>query len=255
MFNISNWFGNTLKEIKPSNRTLGFEHIYVIHLNYREDRREKMDKLVSYLNLDVEYFDAVSKFDKILQKYANENGEVTVGQRACYVTHYLVYHTVIDKGFNNVLILEDDVDFESNITDIMTDIHRNLPESWDTLFLGHCYETRGQLVGNSSFPNQLYKSMQPQCAHAYGISKSGASKILEAIDPMNPRGPIDYEIALQVENEGIISYSVHPQPIIQCKIDNPSDVALTSYYPFVLTNSTMALLGLLNENQDNKQWM
>ncbi|CAG8641522.1 24162_t:CDS:1 [Racocetra persica] len=214
-----------------------------------------MDKLVSYLNLDVEYFDAISKFDKILKKYTNENGKVTVGQIACYVTHYLVYHTIIDKGFNNALILEDDVDFETNITDIMTDIHRNLPESWDTLYIGNCYEKRGQLVGNSSFPNKLYESMQPLCKHAYAISKSGAHKMLEAIDPMNPRGAIDNEISLQVKNKYIISYSVHPQPIIQYKIDNPSDVALISYYPFVLTNSTMVLLGLLDENQNNKQWM
>ncbi|CAG8687487.1 1898_t:CDS:1 [Racocetra persica] len=213
-----------------------------------------MNKLVSYLNLDVEYFDAISKFNKVLQRYTNENGKVTVGQRACYITHYLIYNKIIDEGFNNALILEDDVDFETNITDIMIDIHRNLPESWDTVHLGHCYEARGNLVGNSSFPNKLYESMNPQCTHAYAISNSGAYKMLQAIDPMNPRGPIDYEISQQIKYKGIISYSVHPQPIIQYKTDNPSDVALTSNYPFSLTNSTMVLLGLRG-NEYYKQWM
>ncbi|CAG8691234.1 18966_t:CDS:1 [Racocetra fulgida] len=212
-----------------------------------------MNKQVSYLNLDVEYFDAISKFNKILNRFTNENGKLTVGQRACYITHYLIYNQIIDEGLNNVLILEDDVDFETNITDIMTDIHRNLPKSWDTLHLGHCYEVKGKLVGNSSFPNKLYEAMFPQCTHAYAISNSGAHKMLQAIDPMNPRGPIDYEISLQTKYKRITSYSVHPQPIIQSKIDNPSDVAVTSNYPFELTNSTMVLLGLLGTY--DKQWM
>ncbi|RIB09128.1 glycosyltransferase family 25 protein [Gigaspora rosea] len=254
-FNILNLINNLSQEIIPSKRTLGFDHIYVIGLDYRKDRREIMDKQISYLNLDVEYFKAVSKYDKILHKFTNINSKVTVGQRACYVSHYLIYQTIIEEGFNSALILEDDVDFEANITDIMADIYQNLPESWDTLHVGHCYETIGQPVGSSSFPNKLYQSVEPQCSHAYAVSNSGVHKLLKLIDPMNALGPIDYEISTRVKSKEIISYSIHPQPIIQWKEGNPSDVAPTSHYPFSLTNSTMNLLGLINENKYPEEWM
>ncbi|CAG8811223.1 24552_t:CDS:1 [Gigaspora margarita] len=207
-----------------------------------------MDKQISYFNLDVEYFEAVSKDDKILNKFTNANSKMTAGQRACYVSHYLIYQSIIEKGFNNALILEDDVDFDTNITDIMADIYQNLPEPWDTLHVGHCYEMIGQPVGSSSFPNKLYQSVKPQCAHAYAVSNSGAHKLLKLIDPIKPIIPVDYKISLIIRSKNIISYSIHPQPIIQWKEGNPSNVAQTSNYPFSLTNSTMNLLGLIDNN-------
>ncbi|RIB28229.1 glycosyltransferase family 25 protein [Gigaspora rosea] len=248
-FNIFNWINNSPQEIIPSNRTLGFDHIYVLHLDYRKDRREIMDKLLSYFNLDVEYFEAVSKYDKILNKFTNANSKLTVGQRACYVSHYLIFQSIIEEGFNNTLILEDDVDFEVNITEIMADIYQNLPEHWDTLHIGHCYEMIGQPVGSSSFPNKLYQSVNPQCTHAYAVSNSGAHKLLKLIDPIKPIGPVDYEISLIINSKKIISYSIHPQPIIQWKENFPSEVSFPTTFQFSLTNSTMNLLGLIDKNQ------
>ncbi|CAG8647367.1 886_t:CDS:1, partial [Racocetra fulgida] len=146
-------------------------------------------------------------------------------QKACYLSHYSIYKLIVDKGYNSVLILEDDADFELNITAIMTDIHRDLPDSWETLYVGHCYEYIGEQVGKNSSVHRLYKSVFPMCTHAYAVSYSGARKLVELLDPMTPRGTVDYSLAVVISEGNISSYSVHPQPIVQWKADdNPADI-------------------------------
>ncbi|CAG8491000.1 28891_t:CDS:1 [Dentiscutata erythropus] len=205
-----------------------------------------MDKLASYLNLDLDYFSAASRYDNnIFQKYGY--GKLSPSGRACYLSHYMIYKSIIDKGFHSALILEDDVDFETDITKIMTRIHRNLPAYWDTLYIGHCYEEIGKLVDDSSFANRLYESVMPSCTHAYAVSYWGARKLLEKLDPMIPvpqNNTIDLAILKKIKNNEITSYSVHPQPIIQWKTkDNPSDIPESLSPHFSLKNSTLYLLG------------
>ncbi|CAG8788602.1 25641_t:CDS:1, partial [Dentiscutata erythropus] len=243
LFEFSNNSQKEIKEIKPSNRTLGFDHIYVINLYYRTDRRDRMDKLASYLDLDFDYFSAASRYDNSLfRKYGY--GELSPSRRACYLSHYMIYKLIIDEGLNNALILEDDVDFETNIAAITTEIHRNLPAYWDTLYIGHCFESIGKLVDNSSFTNRLYESVMPVCAHAYAVSNWGARKLLEKLDPMIPHDAIDLALLEIIKNKEITSYSVHPAPIIQWKSkNNPSDIPESYPTYFSLKNSTLHFLG------------
>ncbi|CAG8711618.1 17544_t:CDS:1, partial [Cetraspora pellucida] len=145
---------NFQKEFNPTNRTLGFDHIYVIHLDYRTDRFERLNEISSYLGLDFDYFSAVSKYDEqFLRRFGTANMDLS--QKACFLSHYLVYKQIIDKGYNSTLILEDDVDFELNITAIMNDIHHVLPSSWETLYVGSCQELVGELVGKNSSLHKL----------------------------------------------------------------------------------------------------
>ncbi|CAG8548015.1 10214_t:CDS:1, partial [Racocetra fulgida] len=231
------------KEFRIANRTLGFDHIYVIHLDYRTDRRERLDEISSYLGLDFDYFSAVSKNDEqFLNRFGS--GDMDLPQKACYLSHYLIYKEIIDKGYDSALILEDDVDFELNITAIMTDIHHDLPPSWETLYIGSCFESMGEQVGKGSSVHRLYKSVAPMCLHAYAVSYSGAQKLLELLDPEVPLGTVDYSLSEVVRYGKVSSYSVHPQPIVQWKsTDNPSDIPNSQLLSFDLLNSTLRFLG------------
>ncbi|CAG8592405.1 7740_t:CDS:2, partial [Racocetra fulgida] len=179
---------NLQKEFRPINRTLGFDHIYVIHLDYRTDRFARLNEISSYLGLDFDYFPAVSKYDEqFLRRFGT--ADMDFSQKACFLSHYLVYNQIIDKGYNSTLILEDDVDFELNITAIMNDIHHDLPSSWETLFVGTCQEREflvGERVGKSSSLHKLYTALSTMCMHAYAVSYSGVRKIVELLDPVTP---------------------------------------------------------------------
>ncbi|CAG8722312.1 1768_t:CDS:2, partial [Dentiscutata erythropus] len=233
---------NLQKPFKSSNRTLGFDHIYIVHLDYRTDRRERLDELASYLGLDFDYLSAISKNDEqILRKYGS--ADMISPQKACYLSHCFIYKEIIDKGYNNALILEDDVDFELNITAIMTDIHRDLPASWEMLYVGHCFEDVGEQVGISSSVHRLYKSVAPMCTHAYAVSYSGARKLIELVDPVIPRGTIDYSLSVVVKDKKVNSFDVHPPAISQWKAaDNPSDIPSSQQLSISLLNSTLHFL-------------
>ncbi|CAG8438568.1 8227_t:CDS:2 [Scutellospora calospora] len=143
---------------------------------------------------------------------------MSLPQKSCYISHYLIYKLMIDKSYNSVLILEDDVDFELNVTAIMTDIYRDLPASWELslLYVGHCFEYVGKQVGKSSFVHRLYKSNM-YATHAYAVSYSGANKLVDLLDPVTPHGTVNYSLRVVVRKGSISSYSVHPQPIF-CKV-------------------------------------
>ncbi|RIB08464.1 glycosyltransferase family 25 protein [Gigaspora rosea] len=231
---------NLQKQFIPFNRTLGFNHIYIIHLKNRIDRRERLEEISSYLGLDFDYFPAISKNDKqILSRYGS--ADMNLQQKACYLSHYFLYKQIIDKGYNSVLILEDDADFELNITAVIADIYRDLPASWDMLYLGHCFEGIGELVGKSSPVHRLHKSMFPMCTHAYAVSYSGVRKLIDLIDPVIPRGTVDYSISVVIEEKNVSSYSIHPQLIVQWK--DHSDISGSLDLFFNLLNSTSRFLG------------
>ncbi|KAF0506670.1 putative inactive glycosyltransferase 25 family member 3 [Gigaspora margarita] len=231
------------KQNKSLDRTLGFDHIYVINLDYRMDRRKRLDDIASYLGLDFKYFPAISKDDvQTLNRYGS--ADMNPSAKACYLSHYYIYKLMVAENYNSALILEDDADFELNITDIMTDIHRDLPASWEVLYVGHCFESVGEQVGKSSSVHRLYKSVSPMCLHAYAISYSAVHKLIELLDPVIPRGSVDYSLKVLIDEGKISSYSVHPQPIVQWKAtDNPSDITNSIPLSFSLLNSTSRFLG------------
>ncbi|CAG8747177.1 14876_t:CDS:1 [Dentiscutata erythropus] len=204
-----------------------------------------MEAIANQLNLDFEFFPAVSKFDrKELEKF-NNSDQLLTSQKACYISHYKVYQSIIANDYDNVLILEDDVDIEMNIVNIMTDILSDLPIGWDLLYLGHCgWEKHGIPVGRSN-EHGVYKSTKPGCTHAYAVSSLGANKLLKNLELNNLKAPIDLEIIEKIQQGIIISYSFQPQVIVQWRsVDNPSDVnpgSTEGSYP--LRNSTLHYLG------------
>ncbi|RIB30805.1 hypothetical protein C2G38_2026579 [Gigaspora rosea] len=203
-----------------------------------------MEAIANQLNLNFDYFPAVSKFDrKELEKF--NSGKLLTSQKACYISHYKVYQSIIANGYDSALILEDDVDIEMNIVNIMTDILPNLPSGWDLLYLGHCGWEKNDEYVSSSNEFKVYKSNEPGCTHAYAVSSLGANKLLNNLELENPQDPIDLEIIEKIQQGTINSFSFQPQVIVQWRsIDNPSDVNPGSNlgsYP--LKNSTLHYLG------------
>ncbi|CAG8777590.1 7492_t:CDS:1, partial [Cetraspora pellucida] len=68
--------------------------------------------------------------------------------------------------------------------------------------------------------------------------------LIELLDPVIPRGTIDYSLAVVISEGNVSSYSVHPQPIVQwIADDNPTDIPKSQRLFFSLLNSTLRFLG------------
>ncbi|CAG8605843.1 18527_t:CDS:2 [Acaulospora morrowiae] len=204
--NSSNTISNTAP--KNYNKTLGFENIYVINLAHRRDRHFKMGGIEDVLELNFEFFPAVSTNDsEILDKY---DFDIAPNHKSCYVSHYRVYESIVH---------------------------------WEMLYIGHCsWERGGKFIGDAgSF--QLYESTYPVCTHAYAVSLSGAKKLLNEL--LNPSLPVDLEIVNKIKQGNIKSYSLEPSAIVQWKSkDNPSDVSPgAKQWTYPLKKSTLHYLG------------
>ncbi|RHZ47036.1 hypothetical protein Glove_595g19 [Diversispora epigaea] len=233
-------------DTKESPSTLGFDHIYVINLDFRIDRKEKIQMIANHHNLDFDIFPAVSNDDiKTLDKY---NSTMSSRYKACYVSHYKVYESIVTHGYNSTLILEDDIDMEEDIKKIVEEeVLPYLPENWDLLYLGSCaaggVHDNDVSLNGESFEYKIFTNKFPACTHAYAVSLAGAQKLLNYL--VNVNIPLDLYLREVMFAGNITTVTLIPSAIVQWKSeDNPSDVSPGAKQPTSsLTNSTLHLLG------------
>ncbi|CAG8519195.1 4263_t:CDS:1 [Diversispora eburnea] len=243
-------FDEYILDTKEDPSTLGFDHIYVINLDNRTDRKEKMQMIANYHNLDFDFFSAVSKDDiKTLNKYPSS---LSPRHKACYVSHYKVYESIVTHGYNSSLILEDDIDLEEDIKRIVVEeVLPYLPENWELLYIGSCFAGGiwdGDVsLNGESFEYKLLPFKSPLCNHAYAVSLVGAQKLLNYLVDVDI--PIDLYLRKIMDAGNITEITLIPSAITQwISDDNPSDVSPDAVPPtFSLTNSTLHLLGFKEE--------
>ncbi|CAG8610252.1 17686_t:CDS:2 [Funneliformis caledonium] len=194
-------------------KTLFFDRIYVINIERRTDRRERMTKMLNQLNLDYKFVSAIdSSSSEVDVYYKQHNGYLTRGAIACWLSHLKVYQSIFDD------------------------------RSWEMLYIGHCSEEN--LRDPYKHPN-LYVSTRPSCTHAYAISFIGAWVLLNELS--NIKEPIDVELVRLIEPGKINSFSIEPPLAAQWRDGNPSDVSAndTSYIPYYLKRSTLRYLRIV----------
>ncbi|RHZ62860.1 hypothetical protein Glove_334g37 [Diversispora epigaea] len=227
------------------NSTLGFDHIYCINLPFRSDRREKINVIAKFHNLDIDFVEAINfKDTKTLKHYS---ASLAPQHKACYASHYKTYELVVSNNYQSALILEDDVDFEINIKDFLNEIQPFLPNDWEMYYLGNCaWDTSNTIYYNGNeFGSDLIlsKSFRPACSHAYAVSLKGAQKLLEKL--VNISEPVDVALIDLMLEDKIFSLSLSPSIINQWKSkDDPSDISPGAQdEPHNLKNSTLELFG------------
>ena len=99
------------------------DHIYCLNLERSVDRREKIGKEFEKESLDVEFFKGCD--GKAIGKS---------GVFGCAQSHINIWKDVIEKGYENVLIFEDDVWLEKEFKKYLEILEP--PEKWDVLYLG-----------------------------------------------------------------------------------------------------------------------
>ncbi|CAG8809853.1 3759_t:CDS:1, partial [Racocetra fulgida] len=143
----------------------------------------------------------------------------------CYLSHYEIFESIIENGYEIALIFEDDVDMERNFTDIMTEALHNVPDDWDLLYLGHCGEQKGEYIETNLTVHALHKSLFAQCLHGYAVSAKGTKKLIEKLNIDKPENHVDVDISNLVVAGEITSYSIHPQIVVQFNgVNDLSDV-------------------------------
>lgn len=139
-----------------------FDRIVCICLTSREDRYIEQKRIFEDANIPVTFY----------RPEKHKNG----GIQGCFESHINVITDSYNKGFNNVLIFEDDATPTSmfnlnSMNECVSFMKTN--SDWDLLFLGSNVKS-GEGVDDTAFPH-IYKSRFLN-AHAYVVSRKGMEK-------------------------------------------------------------------------------
>jgi GR25 family glycosyltransferase involved in LPS biosynthesis len=153
---------------------------YIINLPHRKDRLEKVlsFNLPSPEVVEAVYYSQLSDTqkefwnDKIITE---ENFIDSDGAMGCFASHYTIWNYISKREDEYALVVEDDVNFKSNIDSIL----KELPEDFDILFLGGTYE--GGYFKFGVYKPEFHKK-NAFTTEAYIVSKKGAFKLLDLVD-------------------------------------------------------------------------
>lgn len=163
------------------------DDIFVINLDDNKSRLHEFDIMMKRLQLKYNRFSAIQG-DKLpdnnfyRNKYLKKFNFLSKGEIGCLLSHVMLWEELVNNdNLNRILIFEDDArTHTNNISQLITDFYNyindnNIGEP-DILYLGKSLDYCSQY--EAVYSNLVYKSVHPQCLHAYIITKEGARKLL-----------------------------------------------------------------------------
>jgi GR25 family glycosyltransferase involved in LPS biosynthesis len=111
-----------------------FDNIYVLNLHHRKDRFMTISEKLSKYNIKFERFSATdgSVLNKVWRNFNNPYF-TTPNYLACAISHLSIFHDAQKKGYDRILILEDDVVINKNINEMLPSLNFDFQ---DVLYLG-----------------------------------------------------------------------------------------------------------------------
>ncbi|KAJ1972525.1 hypothetical protein H4R35_004625 [Dimargaris xerosporica] len=199
------------------------DHVYVINLKSRTDRKDLMSILMQYAGLDVEFFPGTTP-DTLgfVPGEKQRPKSLTKGQLACWRSHMNVYRDVMVQGYRHALILEDDVDLEIDTKDLLAEMIPRLPKDWDLFYAGFCGSVNNNDQVDELNP-PLLRFYNTGCTHGYVVSLRGARRLLYLLQ--KPTGPIDLMILSLAHHNMTQVYATNPPWIAQVRRpDDPTNI-------------------------------
>ena len=220
----------------PKKSKLGFDEIFMVNLERRPDRYERMKYNFDQLGIDYKWVPAMDG-RKITEELLAEAGikmlpefsepyhgrALTYGEIGCFLSHYKLWQQIVEEELDLVLIFEDDIKFEpyfiSKLEYLKSELF-DLEGSWDLVFLGR------KILHNSEEPwlegsEQLVKVDYTYWTLSYLLTLRGA-KLLLAGEPLGKMVPVDEYLpimygrhpnstwAQHFPSEKLRALSVHP---------------------------------------------
>ena len=169
----------------------GVEKIYVIHWSKLDGREAEMKarlnrvlpssweeaNLVSFVNA----FDS----DHLSQSQIscltdNVTAHLTLGVLSVTAKHYLAYHDMLLREYQNALIMEDDVDFRDHFGGKVEQLLKELPRGWSNCFVSGCVASLECRAGAGAFLKSP-PGDGSNCAYGYLISAVGAKQMWDML--------------------------------------------------------------------------
>lgn len=199
---------------------LNVDKIYMTHWTRLSDRKKF---LTSYLPENaINEIEWVELYDKenwikedILKEYPNifglnpkgrylNDSEISLALKHCWLIK-----DAFENKYDSILVLEDDVVFAQNFVENFNNYKQQLPNDWDSCFIGTCCNLHARTIENLN----VYKTNSSRCTHAYILSRKGIEKLITDIDSINEC--IDWYYNLVIEKLSLQNYWFEPSLAFQ----------------------------------------
>jgi glycosyl transferase, family 25 len=159
------------------------ENLYLFHyyrlLEGKNDKSHIMEKIpdkMFYINLD----EAVERRARCEQQFKKHGLDVERvvgepgGMQGCTQSHLKCIRMAKERGYDSILIFEDDVVLERNFTTYFYNFLKQVSSDWSLIYLGGYHMKRPERCTNN-----IYRVKATLSTHAYIIRKNLFDKILD----------------------------------------------------------------------------
>jgi len=114
-----------------------FDKVFCLNLPIREDRRERMTSLFSRYNMNVDFFSAVRGFAIPYVHSLVSDRFSAAGYVGTLISYLNLFDYALDKGYEKICVIEDDVAVHKNIHSIADEYIPKLPENTDMAYFSY----------------------------------------------------------------------------------------------------------------------
>lgn len=182
----------------------GMDKLFIINLPERADRRRQMQRQLRKLGLSLQH-PLVEVFPAC--RPAEALDWPTLGTRGCFISHYEVIRAAQARGYQRILVLEDDCDFVDDVASHWPRLMQALAgREWDVAYPGHPQSSGEGATGWRPLSGPM------QLAHCYLVHGRVMPALLAFLEAVMARpaghplgGPQHYDGALNM------FYAQHPE--------------------------------------------
>ena len=136
--------------------------IICLNLEKRTDRKDICDSIFKKFNLNVEYFNAVDGTT------LPQRGKITPGHRGCCMSHKKIFEYILSNNWENVLILEDDVEFDDNLHLLFEQYYNEVPLDWQLLYFGGNHNSLTPKLVSA----HVHRLVKTYTTHCYAVKRN-----------------------------------------------------------------------------------
>lgn len=205
------WMGRDSVEPPPENRIYDFfDRVVVINLDNRQDRMDRLDRHFAEVGWP---FRQPQRFSAIDGRYVKPPSWWKAGAPAwgCMRSHLQIIERALMDQVNSVLILEDDVFFQSDFVERAKAFFEAVPNDWQQIYLGgqHLHQRR-QLPKKVN--EEVVQPYNVNRTHAYALHRRGMLPVYRFLTDYvahskKPSFHVDHRLGLLHESGSIKLYA------------------------------------------------
>ena len=198
---------------------IDIENIYICHWKKLTERKSN---LVAHLSeIGIKKYQWVEKYDKdswnieeIQKEYPLIFDNNPLGRKLKWseisltLKHSWIIKDSFEKGYDDVLVFEDDVILHPNFIEYFNLFKTQIPKDWDIVWIGSCCNLHAPCTEGKYF----YKADGSRCTHTFMLSKSCVNKIVNEVSNINDGSDFYYNFLIKKYNlnnywmEPVLSY-------------------------------------------------